>query len=164
MLRLKICEDFRSKDTDWRFWIHVSCSLIYFDISSPGKAQFISQLIKLSHIIKYLLFITCILSFHYFMSFWALLTTPYLEHYKRYWAKGSLSLFSVSLFYVLFRIYLVIKGVVDLPLIIAIMILLYHESSSAEKLVISKTTVTSLMYDREDSITPHWASHWSSLS
>ncbi len=73
VLKLKI---FRSKDPDWRFWTHTHCSLIYFETLSPlppGEAQFISQIVKISHKAWNCVSITSILSFHYFVSFWAIL-------------------------------------------------------------------------------------------
>ncbi len=41
---------------------------------SPGKAQFISQIVKIAHKIQNCVYITFISSFHYFNSFWAILT------------------------------------------------------------------------------------------
>ncbi len=41
---------------------------------SPGKAQFISEIVKLAHKIQNCVYITFILSFHYFVSFWSILT------------------------------------------------------------------------------------------
>ncbi len=40
---------------------------------SPGKAQFISQIVKIAHKIQNCVYITSILSFHLFVSFWAIL-------------------------------------------------------------------------------------------
>ncbi len=68
-------EDFRSKDLDWRSWTHVDCSSIYFDNFSsllPGKAKFISQIVKIAHKIRNYLFNMNILSYHYLISFWAI--------------------------------------------------------------------------------------------
>ncbi len=67
--KLKI---WRSKRFDWRSWTHTSCSLIYFGSLSPlspGKAQFISQIVKIAHRIQNCVCITSISSFHYFISF-----------------------------------------------------------------------------------------------
>ncbi len=79
-LKLKICEDFRSKDIDWRSWTHIPCSLIYFYSILPGKEKFIFQLFKIAHKIWNHLFITSILSFHCFVSFLAILTKSSYEY------------------------------------------------------------------------------------
>ncbi len=50
-------EGFKSNDPDWISQTHTSCSLIYFDnffmIASPGKTQFIFQIINIAHKIRY---------------------------------------------------------------------------------------------------------------
>ncbi len=119
--------DFRSKDPDWRSWTHTSYSLIYVDNLSPSlprKVQFISQKFKIAH--KFQFFIMYLLSFHYFISFWAHLTISDMEQYKRLWAQGFCAS-SLPLHYIYFLgFYLVMKGVMDLPFVIVARILLYH--------------------------------------
>ncbi len=48
--------------------------LVPFPSSSHGKAQFISQIVKIAHKIQNCSYITSILSIHYFISFQAILT------------------------------------------------------------------------------------------
>ncbi len=56
--------------------------LIHLSPLSPGRVQFISQTVKIAHRIPNHLFIIHILSFHYFISFWAISTTSFLEQYN----------------------------------------------------------------------------------
>ncbi len=66
--KLKI---WRSKRFDWRSWTHTTCTLICFGSPfplSPGNAQFISQIVKIAYKIWNCVYITSILSFHYFIS------------------------------------------------------------------------------------------------
>ncbi len=79
VLKLKI---WRSKRFDWRSWTHTSCSLINFFIPFPplllGKAQFISQIVKIAHKIE-TVFLTHL--FYHFTSWLAfeLFDISYLE-------------------------------------------------------------------------------------
>ncbi len=108
-----------SEDPEWRSWTHTSCSMIYIDTFSslsPGKAQFNYQIVKLAHeILNYLHMY--IKSFHYFISFWAILTISYLYEYKSLLAQGCwCHLLVVQHIYYL-GFYPLIKGVVELPFI-----------------------------------------------
>ncbi len=79
LVRYKVlCWNWRSEDPkdlieDPEHLLHVPWS-IFDSLSpfSPGKAQFISQTVKIAHKIWSCVYITCILSFHYFISFWAI--------------------------------------------------------------------------------------------
>ncbi len=55
---------------------------------SPGKVQFISQIVKIAHKIWNCIYITSILSFHYFIRFWAIVDLSYLDQYKRFIRQG----------------------------------------------------------------------------
>ncbi len=125
-------EDFRSKDPEWIFWTHTSCTLIYFDTLSPlspVKVQFIFQLVKVAHKIQNCFFIINILSFHYF-CFWAILTISYWAVQEVMSPKILVSLQSHSVIYCL-ELYPLSKVVVDLLFDIINRILLYPESSAA---------------------------------
>ncbi len=68
-------EDPKDLSEDPEHILHVSWSS--FDSLSPfspGKAQFISQIVIIAHKVWNCVYITSILSFHYFISFWAILT------------------------------------------------------------------------------------------
>ncbi len=69
------CRNWRSEDPkdlieDLEHILHVPWS-IFGSLSplSPGKAQFISQIVKIAHKIQNCVYITSILSFQYFISF-----------------------------------------------------------------------------------------------
>ncbi len=63
-------EDLKDSIEDLEHILHVPWSIF----GSLGKMQFISQIVKLAHKIRNCVYITSILSFHYFISFWAILT------------------------------------------------------------------------------------------
>ena len=67
--------DWRSKDPKDLFRDHEHAHTLFLDLISPlytWEAQFIFQIVKIAHKIRNCVYITSILSFHYFVSFWAI--------------------------------------------------------------------------------------------